>query len=259
MRSNRFKCVACEIFYREVCLAVADSESVIDIEFITQGLHDIDSPQMCARLQNSIDSADPDKYSAVLLVYGLCNNGIVGLTASNIKVVVPRAHDCITIFLGSKERYLEYFRSKPGTYFKTTGWIERDRVNIETMPSTKLGRLGLEKTEQEYVELYGKDNARYIIETLGGGIENYSQYTYVEVGLKKDPDYAQATGDEASSKGWRYEKIDGNLRLIRNLLDGVWNEKDFLVVNPGQKIEASHTPKIIEAVNSDSSEHTVQD
>lgn len=58
MRSNRFKCVACEIFYREVCLAAADSESVIDIEFITQGLHDIDSPQMRARLQNSIDSAD---------------------------------------------------------------------------------------------------------------------------------------------------------------------------------------------------------
>jgi len=250
---NRFKCVACEILYREVCLAVADSENVIDIEFITQGLHDIDSSQMRARLQSSIDSADPDKYDAVLLAYGLCNNGIEGLAASNLKIVVPRAHDCITLFLGSKERYLEYFQCRPGTYFKTTGWIEIDKVNIETMPSTKLGRLGLEKTSQEYIELYGEENARYIIETLGGGIDNYGQYAYVEVGLRKDTEYARATAEEASAKGWRYEKIEGNLRLIRNLLDGVWDEKDFLVVTPGQKIEASHTPGIIRTVASDSS------
>ena len=34
-------------------------------------------------------------------------------------------HDCITLFLGDKERYLDYFQSHPGVYFKTSGWIKR--------------------------------------------------------------------------------------------------------------------------------------
>ena len=62
----------------------------------------------------------------------LCSNGLVGLTARNIPVVVPRAHDCITLFLGSKERYLDYFQSHTGVYFKTSGWIERGEVLTST-------------------------------------------------------------------------------------------------------------------------------
>ena len=63
----------------------------------------------------------------MLFGYGLCGMGLVGLTARPKPVVIPRAHDCITLFLGSRERYLEYFNAHPGVYFKTTGWIERGR------------------------------------------------------------------------------------------------------------------------------------
>ena len=60
---------------------------MIDLDFVTQGLHDIDSGDMAARLQARIDQASPDKYAAVVLAYALCNNGIVGVCARDIPVV----------------------------------------------------------------------------------------------------------------------------------------------------------------------------
>jgi len=38
--------------------------------------------------------------------------------------VVPRAHDCITLLLGSKERYAKLFGERPGTYWYSAGWLE---------------------------------------------------------------------------------------------------------------------------------------
>ena len=100
---NRFKLIACEVFYREFCYIVATSKNIVDMEFVTQGLHDLDSNDMRAKLQERINNVDTEKYKAILLGYGLCNNGITGLTTSKIPLVVPKAHDCITFFFGSKE------------------------------------------------------------------------------------------------------------------------------------------------------------
>ena len=59
---------------------------------------------MSARLGEILASVDESKYEAILLGYGLCSNGLVGLTARSIPLVIP-VHDCITLFLGSKEQY----------------------------------------------------------------------------------------------------------------------------------------------------------
>jgi Protein of unknown function (DUF1638) len=249
---ERFLIIACEVLYREVCLAVACSKNIVDIEFVTQGLHDIESVDMCARIQAIVDKTGPGKYAAILLGYGLCNNGIRGLTARGSRIVVPRAHDCITLFLGSKERYRQYFDNNPGTYFKTTGWIERDEVNMESMPSTKMGELGLDKTLQEYIDMYGEENARYIMETMGEGLENYRKYAYIELEFAKKLGYAKQTEKEASEKKWEYERIKGDSRLIEMLVEGEWPDKDFLVVNPGQKIAVTNSEDIICAIENDS-------
>lgn len=248
---DRFLIIACEVLYREVCLAVAYSKNIVDIEFVTQGLHDIESVDMCVRLQEIVDKADPEKYAAILLGYGLCNNGILGLTARETRIVVPRAHDCITLFLGSKERYRRYFDDNPGTYFKTTGWIERDKVNMESMQSTKMGELGLDKTLEEYIEMYGEENARYIMETMGERLENYRKYAYIELEFAKKLGYANQTKKEAAEKEWEYERVEGDSRLIEMLVEGEWLGEDFLVVNPGQKIAVTNSEDIISAIDAD--------
>ncbi len=44
----RLKLIACEIFYRELCAAVARSVNQVDVEFLPKGLHDIGQAGMSA-------------------------------------------------------------------------------------------------------------------------------------------------------------------------------------------------------------------
>ena len=90
------------------------ARTCVDVEFLPKGLHDIGQAGMSARLKEALAAVDESKYDAVLLGYGLCSNGWWGWRPARIPLVVPRAHDCITLFLGSKERYLDYFQKQPG-------------------------------------------------------------------------------------------------------------------------------------------------
>ena len=119
---------------------MARSPNHVDLEFLPKGLHDIGQSGMTARLAEALAAVDESKYDAVVLGYALCSNGVVGLTAHNVPLVVPRGHDCITLFFGSKERYLDYFRANPGVYFKTTGWISAARAWSSIPPSRSGGR-----------------------------------------------------------------------------------------------------------------------
>ena len=248
----RLKLLSCEIFFREFCACVACSPHTVDIEFLPKGLHDIGCQDMQARLQEAVDHVEQRQYDALLLGYGLCNNGIVGLTAKLIPLVVPRAHDCITLFLGSAARYREYFDSHPGVYFKTTGWIERGEADGELGQLALGKKLGLQQSYEEMVAKYGEDNARFLWEEFGNNLaRHYGQFTFIEMGIEPDGSFEQRSRDEAAKRGWTFEKVAGDIGIIQRLVNGEWNEKEFLVVSPGQRIIANYEEDIIssEAVN----------
>jgi hypothetical protein len=108
----RVRIVACEIFFRELCHLAARSPRKVDVEFLPKGLHDQGGSVMRERLQAAIDATDPEKHDAVALAYGLCNNGLVGLEARRLPLILMRGHDCITAFLGSRARYARYFDAR---------------------------------------------------------------------------------------------------------------------------------------------------
>ena len=88
---------------REAYYCAARSKNVIDIVLMPQGLHD-EPDKLRTEVQKALDiihDIQGRAYDASLLGYGLCSNGIVGLSAK-IPIVVPRGHDCITLLLGSK-------------------------------------------------------------------------------------------------------------------------------------------------------------
>jgi len=237
----RLKLISCEIFYREMCAAVARSPHLVDIEFLPKGLHDIGSAKMSARLQEAVDAVDAERYEAVLLGYALCGTGLVGLTARSIPLVLPRAHDCITLFLGSKERYLEYFQNTPGVYFKTSGWIERGETSG---PLTQLsfGKSGECFNYASLVEKYGEENAQYLWEAMA---PSYRQFTYIEMGVEPDDRFERHSRDRAAERGWKYEKLQGDMRLIDKLVAGDWADAEFLVVPPGRRISARYDESIL--------------
>ena len=241
----RLVLIACEIFYREVSEVVARSVNRVDVRFLPKGLHDVGQEEMRRQLADALDEVDAAQYDAVLLGYGLCNNGIAGLAARSIPLVVPRAHDCMTLFIGSKERYLEYFQNNPGVYFKTTGWIERAGDVQQYSADTIQKRLGLGQSYEELVEKYGEDNAEFLYKQLSDMTRNYTQITFIEMGIEPDDRFERSCREETQRQGWKFEKLKGDLCLFRDLVDARWEEERFLVLQPGQLVAPSFDDRII--------------
>ena len=242
----KLRLIACEILYREFSAAIARSVNRVDMESLPKGLHDAGQAAMSGRLREVLAQVDPAEYDAVLFGYGLCSNGVVGLAAGRVPLVIPRAHDCITLFLGSKERYLDYFQNNPGVYFKTTGWLERG-AGINQLGSEAGKNPGLQCSLEELTAKYGEDNARFLYEQLGDLTRHYRQFTFIRMGIEPDDRFERQAREEAASRGWKYECLDGDLGLIQRLLDGPWNEEEFLVVEPGYRVAPSFDEKVIKA------------
>lgn len=232
--------IACEVLLRELADAVARSPHIVDVEFLPKGLHDTGCQRMLATLQAAVDRADPDRYDAVLLGYALCGNGIHGLEARRTRVVAPRAHDCIALLMGSRQRYAEYFTANSGVYYRSTGWVERGRG---------LEQLGLDTsvTLDDLIAKYGDDNGRYLYDEMIRVRRSYRQLTFIETGLEPDGSCEQAARGEAAENGWAFEKMAGDLRLFRALVAGNWDAAEFLVVEPGCRIVASYDDGVIKA------------
>ncbi len=234
----RYKIIACHVLWRELCYCAALSHNVFDFNFLKQGLHC--TPDILRQeLQAAIDSASADDdYSAILIGYGLCSNGIQGIVARGKRLVVMRGHDCLTFVLGSKERYRTYFDLHPGTYWYTPGWIDT---------SSQPGKDRYDRTYKQYVEKYGEDNAQYLMDTEQKWMKEYSNAAYTDIGFGDNEHYKQYTKDCAKWLGWNYDELEGDSRLIRDFLEGNWDSEAFLVVEPGQRIAASHDEKVIKA------------
>jgi hypothetical protein len=232
----RYKIIACHVLWREISYYASQSSDVFDIEFLEQGLHCVPD-QLRDSVQQAIDAAG-DNYDAILLGYGLCSNGIEGIVARDTKLVVAKGHDCITYLLGSKERYREYFDANPGTYWYSPGWIDTG-----TQPSQER----YERTHAEYVEKYGEDNADYLMGAEQGWFREYSSAAYVDLGFGDNRQHKQFTKTCAEWLKWKYEELTGDPSLILRFLAGDWKAEDFLVVEPGQTILASHDDAVLKA------------
>ena len=177
----RLYCLACEVLARPLYLSAARSPHIVDIALFRRGLHN-DPADLRAKLQTRVDEASADGYDAIVMGYGLCGQAVAGLTARQIPVIIPRAHDCITLFLGSRERYTREFEDNPGTYWYALDYIERDDGTGGSVALGSASTTGLDKTYDEYVAKYGKDNADYLMEVMGAWQKHYKRAALIDLG-----------------------------------------------------------------------------
>lgn len=258
--ARKLKFIGCEVLYREACHLAAASAAQVDVEFLRKGLHDLQTPDMVSRIQAAIDAvAAAQGYDAILLGYARCSDGVVGLQARDLPLVIPRAHDCITFFFGSRGAYREYFDGHPGTYYLTTGWLERNysstRDGVRDLPAYErpayglqgvMGKLGLTETYEELVDKYGKEAADFLQASIGDWMKNYDRFLYLRMGVCDEGPYVQLARRDAAERGWQLEVRDGDLSLLRKLFEGPWDE-DFVVVPPGGRIVALNDDRVLDA------------
>ena len=239
----RLKLISCEVIMREMCDAVARSPHQVDVEFLPKGLHDLGARPMRESLEFAMARTDPELYNAILLGYGLCGNGLNGLRAVSIPLVIPRAHDCIALLFGSRHKYREFFDANPGVFFRSTGWLERGQSLVQLAQK----QTGIGSTLEELVAKYGEDNGRYLYEEIYRYQSAYRQLTYIETGLEANASFEDRAREEAAQKGWTFSKVRGDLSLFHRLVQGKWDAEDFLVVQPGFEIEARYDDDVIAA------------
>jgi len=236
----KLKLIGCKVMMRELYALCARSEHVVEIVWMEAALHENLKNQRAA-IQKAIDGIEAnerEECDALLLGFGLCSMGIVGLTTRRFPLILPRAHDCITMLLGSRERYQSLFDEySGGIYWYSPGWIEQFK---------SAGRgYGDQEKYMDYVDKYGEDNAQYLIEVERGWTQNYTSAVLIRwPEFAFNPLYERATRGAAERAGLTYLEVDGEDTLMRKLVNGVWDE-DVLVLRPGEVLAYSGDERVV--------------
>jgi hypothetical protein len=191
--------------------------------FMDYGLHRVPA-NMTRQLQDTIDAIQEP--SRVVLGYGLCGNGLEGITAGKHTLLIPKVDDCIAILLGSRQAYIREFTAVPGTYYLSKGWLEAGSHPL--------------KEYQEYAQKYGGEEAAWIMDQQ---YRNYERLVFVAHSQSDLETYRPQALDVAhycEQWGMRYEEILGSDRYVRKLIeiinDPAKGDNEFIVVAPGEQI-----------------------
>lgn len=210
---ERVKVIACATVIEEMAPRMPDAMAREVLDF---GLH-FRPGGLQAALQAAIDASVG--YETLLLGYGLCSRGVVGLRATTARLVIPRVDDCIAIFLGSRHDYARQQRQEPGTYYLTKGWIE-----VKDSPLDGIAEL---------TPKYGEVKAERIMRVM---LKNYTRVAFIDTGAYEIEHYRSRAQENARRFDLRYEEIKGRPSLVEKLLFGPWDE-ECVVVEQGGVLE----------------------
>ena len=181
------------------------------------GLH-ASPTRLRATLQKEIDeiaesngdrSADP---STVLIGYGLCGNGVVGLNSRTCRLVIPRVDDCVGICLGSKSAHRAESGRHPGSYYLTRGWMKMDTTQFH-----------------QIVQRYGSERAEALYRVM---FADYKRLALIDTGSYELDDVRYYAANMAREFGLRLEEIRGSTNLLRKLIYGPWASGEFVICEP---------------------------
>lgn len=217
-KNPRILIIACNIMKDE--LLAANHTGGVEIEFLEQSLHRTPA-KMPAAIQEKINKAGGFDY--IVLGYGACGNGIANVKAGKQPLIIPRAHDCITFFLGSMKAHLAHHEKCPGTYYLNKGWIDEKKDPLGVL--------------DEYTERYGRKTAEWVIQTE---FKNYKRMVMVTTGTFDPAQYRARAMADAEYVKLAYEEIEGSTKFITKIVRGPWKNDEFLTLKPGEEV----TPKV---------------
>lgn len=237
----RIAIIGCSVMNREISHLVSQSRHIVRVWWLRQGLHD--TPDLLrTKLQQTIDDIEHENealpqnlcFEAIILAYGLCSNGVLGLRSRSLPVVVPRCDDCISLFLGSADRYRKLFVQMPGVYWYNNGWIEQAFTPSKENYAIR---------RAEYAAEYGEENADYLMECTNNWMTKYKSCGFITCPLGDRPEYEDYARQAAQDFGWQFAKVDGEMDYLDALVNGPWDDARFLSCPPHSRIVADYSNK----------------
>lgn len=215
--------IACRVMQEHLQRLLPEGSAVTYLEI---ALHNTPK-KLAAALQQEIDAiARP---SNVLIGYGLCGNGLVGVKSGPHTLIIPRTHDCVAIFLGSQQRYVQRFFANPNTYYLTRGWLEAKDEPLQDY--------------LDYLRDYDEETADYLVEMKYRHYRKLCMVGYSRQELEECSPMALRVAEFCAMR-WNmdYEEVIGSTALLEALIGmparlGSENT-EFVVLEPGGEIDA---------------------
>jgi hypothetical protein len=211
---NNTYIIACETLKGELTKSMEEEDCKWPVLWIDSGKHAWPD-KLRSAVQEAVDGISRDN-STILLMFGFCGNAMVGVKSGAHTLVLPRAADCIPLFLGSRRR-----REECGgdSYFFTGGYIDS-------------GSSIAEDTGKVF-ERYGEKRGLSILRRL---LKNYRNFMIIDTGVFDVEKVREKVERFAGLVDIPVSVIPGDLRLIRALAAGNWNADEFLIVPPDKVI-----------------------
>jgi len=225
---NRTVVLACKVFSNE--LDALQKRGILNehwsVRFLEMGLHN-HPPLLKSTLQEEIDRLEEtESPERIILAYGHCGGGLVGLKAKKAVLIIPLAHDCISILLGSAKRHQNLLKTHPRTYFSSGGWLA----------SGKLPGGEREISLREQYSDMDEDVLEDLLEADAETFQNYNRLTHVSTEATSQNEINEAK-ECASSQEWELKVEKGGLNWLSDLISENWDSDRILVTEPEQDLK----------------------
>ncbi len=209
--------IACESIKPELEHVKGNTKDV-KIKYLSQNYHR-NPGKLKKALQAAIDKIKPGD-GKLILGFGLCSNAVVDIKAPTQGLYVPCVHDCITLYLGSRDKYKQLFMKYPGTYYLTKSWIGNKKDPLGTM-------------RNEYTKRVGRKMAE---ETMQREIKNYKYISFINTAGKDEKKCLQRAKENALYFNKEFIEYKANDDYFRKIVFGPHKEPDFIYIKPNEKI-----------------------
>lgn len=217
----RIKVIACEVMQAEIEKLMPIPER--DFEFVSMDFH-LYPQKLKVELQRLIDASQ--NYRKIILAFGLCGGAANGLISKTSELIIPRVHDCISIFMCSDTCRACDFQSEIGTFYLSNGWMITEKSILSDY--------------RRIYDRFGEKKARRMLEKMYDG---YKKVLFIETSAEPKDEVIEQSREIAKLFEAEYQTVKGEIGFIEKIITGPWDEANFITLLPMQEISEADFSK----------------
>lgn len=210
----KYKVISCAIFQPYLEYLTYDKKQYV-FTFLEISQHN--QPKKLAKaIQLEIDGSDENEFDKIIVLYGVCGGALTALKAHSIPLVVVKVHDCMSILLGSKEKFEQLTKKN-----KSIGWTCYALKKANYTNDSLL----------KWQSYYDEETIAYLKEMLSIDVSYY-----ISLNIPLDIEYLDS----------EKRVIIGDLKFLEEIIN--LKSKEIVTVHPKQRIVLSIDDDVIKVV-----------